>query len=666
MKYLFIITLLFTQFSFGQTKKIKFGEISKEEIDMKIYQKDKDAKAVILFDKGESYFYDNHGGYDIRFTRHKRLKIFDKTDTKNAEVSIFYYINDDGKSEKVKSIKAVTYNYNNGIQTKKELDASSVYEEKINSRWRCKKFVFPNVQDGSILEYTYKLETPFKFNLPNWEFQSRIPTIYSEYNVSLIPFYEYVFQLQGISRFDYRNSVRSRKTREWGGVAKVYGQNVSGGLEFYDQLHTYVLKDVPAFVDESFISSINDYLIKINFQLSKFNQPTGGSISFMTTWTELNELLLKNDNFGKYIKGSSKIAKKILATELNISSQSDRDKAKTIIKYVKNNFEWNGYNGKYASQSPKSFYNHKEGNSADINLFMIALLNEAGVETKPLILSTRQNGKLISKYPFDHSTNYVIAFLNIESPFMSDGTDVLLPYNRLPLKCIHEKGIIVDDNEETKWVSLENNVSALEKHIIQLKIDNSFNGSGNISILNTGYNSYLTRQLFQNDEGKIKEFFSKELGGEIINVRASDYKKVNIPHSIHLKTNLESEIVANNVVIKPLLNLPITENYFTQKERKHLVDFIYKRNQEFESTLEIPSNLSLVELPPNYQFENSLVNINLLYTVKDNIIVTKGSYSFKKTKYQPSEYAQVKRYFDQIIKKFNQPLVFETIEKHQK
>ncbi len=255
-KLLIIFGLLISSPIFAQVKEIEFGNISTQEIEMSSYEKDKEAKAVVLYDKGESMFFDTEGGYDIRFTRHKRIKIFDKSESQYSEISIPYYVDGYGKTEVVKSIEAITYNMEDGRLIQKKLDPSTIYEERINDQWFNKKFVFPDVQNGSILELRYELETPFHFNLPDWTYQDKIPTIYSEYKVSMVPFYEYEFLLQGISRFDYQNSVVAKDTRSWGNVSKAYGQVVGNGVEFQDYVHTYVLKDIPAFKDESYISPL--------------------------------------------------------------------------------------------------------------------------------------------------------------------------------------------------------------------------------------------------------------------------------------------------------------------------------------------------------------------------------------------------------------------------
>lgn len=660
MKTLLVILSLFiTGQIFSQEMELAFGEISSEEMQMKRYEKDQDAKAVVLYDKGKSIFFEMENGYDIRFTRHRRIKVFDKSESQHAEVSIPYYMDGYGKTETVKSIEAVTYHTVDGELTQKKLDPSAIYEERINERRYNKKFVFPDVQDGAILEYRYVLETPFHLNLPDWTFQDEIPTIYSEYQVSMIPFYEYVFFVQGISKFDYQNSVAAKETRSWGNVSKSYGQNVGSGVEFQDYVHTYVLKDVPAFKDESYISSVNDYIIKMDFQLAKFHSPRGGTTDIISTWPALNEALLKHERFGKYLKSSAKVAKKVLKDELNVGSMDDKQKAEQIIAYVKNNFEWNGFYVKYASQSAGDFFDKKSGNVAEINLFLIALLNEAGINTAPLILSTRNHGKIPSDYPFDHFTNYVIAVVNTDPPFLADGTEAFLPYNKLPLRCNNEKGLIVEKGDEPKWISLNNNTFSLETNIINMVLDTATaDVIAQVSIQNTEYEAFESRKLFQDDATKIKAFYEGSIG-EIKRLKTTGYERHGGPYSINFESAYETEQLGNNIVIKPFLNLPLSENRLTQKKRTYPVDFIYPWENKFESRLKVPEGYSLTALPEGLELENELAEIKLNYALVDGVLMVQGNYKFKESTYVADEYSRIKHYLDQIVKHFNQPIVLE-------
>jgi len=653
-----ILSLLICSQLFSQKVVKEFGVISLDEIKMNSYEKDKEAKAVVLYDKGKSIFYDTKGGYDIRFTRHKRIKIFDNSESQYAEVSIPYYVDGFGKTEVVKSIKAVSYNYINGVLVEKELDPKTIYEEQISERWFNKKFVFPDVQDGSILEYSYILESPFHFNLPDWYFQDEIPTIYSEYEVSLIPFYEYVYIVQGVKQFDYSNSIVAKEKRTWGSTSKSYGKIAGNGAEFQDYVHSYVLKDVPAFDSEDYITSVNDYIIKMDWQLAKFHDPRGGTIDIISTWPSLNEELLKSEKFGKYMKSCSRYAEQLLK-DLPLQGLDEIEKAQIIIDYVKNNFEWNGTTSKYSYQSVKNLLNNKSGNAADINLFMIEMLNAANINAVPLILSTRNHGKIRKQYPFDHYTNYVIALVNTPAPFLADATEELLPYNIIPTRCLNGEGILVDDAEEPTWISLESSLVSVEKNVILLSVDTStLDIKTRVSIQGTLYESFSSRTRFKDDRQKIKEYYSDKIG-VINNMSTYGYKSISKPYSLYFEGSFETEKIGENIVVKPFLNLPISKNPLSQKTRNYPVDFVYPYEEQFESTLEIPDGFTIATLPESYSFDNELVEVNINYTISNGTLSAKGNYKFKKAIYDVDEYTKLKFYFKQIVEYFNQPVVLE-------
>ena len=661
MRLLFsILALSFFQLVQTQNLDVKFGKLTQEEIDMKFYDKDRNAGAVVLFDIGKSeFFYVENSGYDIRFTRHKRVKVFNKTEIEQSEISIPFYEGDNGNIEKITSIEALTYNFENGEVKKQKLDPSTVYDEKLNEHWWNRKFVFPNVQEGSILELRYVLETPFHFNLPDWEFQDRIPTLYSEYEVGMIPFYEYVFIAQGISSFDFQDSKVSAKKRNWGSTSKIKGQTVGNGIEFQDYVHTYVMRDVPAFKDVSYISSINDYIQKMDFQLAKFNSPYGGEREIISTWPKLNEALLKSSNFGKYQKSILKYAKTEMERNFDLSGKSDREKSRMIIEYVKKNYTWNGYRAKYASQTAKEFTSSKSGNSAEINFFMIAMLNSAGIEAHPLILSTRDHGKINGNYPFDHMTNYVIAFVKTEVPFFADATESLLAYDKLPYRCMNEKGLVISKNGKDKWLHFENRNPSVVKNRIRIKLDSDLKRTEmEVSLSGLEYEGYDLRSTFKNDTTELKDYYSEKTG-EIEKLRTTGYKKIDGPYTVAFKANADLDRIGDNLIVNPFLNLSIAENKLTQKERNYPVDFIYPTDTQFEISVDVPKGYELSDLPKEYSTDNELVHIDLNYSEEDELLKIVGNYMFKKAIYTPEEYPRVKNYINIITKKFNAPIVMK-------
>ncbi len=647
MKLIFTMLGLLV-FLAAQSQKVEktFGQLSHDEIKMSSSVIDPEAKAVVLFDKGKSLFFETDNGFNIQFTKHKRIKIFDKSATEYAEISIPYYKDGYNKTEVVESIEATTYNFLNGKLIRKKLEPSSIYEEQVSERWFNKKFIFPDVQDGSILEYRYVLESPFHFNLPDWTFQSKIPTIYSEYEVRMIPFYEYVYLVQGISKFDLQESVADNNK-------KIFSR-----IEYQDYIHRYALKNIPSFKDESYITSINDYITKIDFQLSKINYPSGGSSDIISSWPELNKALLKHEKFGKYLKNCTGRAKKILE-ELDLTNLSKEEQGKKIIEYIKNHFEWNGYYGKYTSQSAKDFITNKKGNVADINLFLISMLNAAGIEATPLILSTRDHGKIHVKYPFDKFTNYVVVLVETGTPYLADATENQLSYNRLPVRCFNDQGLIVDKEDQSRWVQLNNNTPSFEKSLITMRIDSlTFDANVNVSIQSTGYESYQQRKKFNDDTLKIKDFYKDKIGN-IEKVKTIGYEQISRPYAISVAGKYETEKLENNIILKPLLNLPYSKNHLTQKSRSYPVDFVNPKSYMFECILDISNGFSIADLPDPFNMDNELAEIHIEYLRIENILKINGLYKFKKAVYVANEYARIKYYLDQIVKRFNEPIVLE-------
>lgn len=656
---LILVIPIFVQ---AQITTKKFGEISQKEINMATYPEDTSAEAVVLFDLGNVKFLEKDNGYNIKFVHTKRIKILKRTGIEYSKIEIPYYISNSGESEIVKSIEAYTYYQENGRTMKKALNQSSIFEETKTKNWKVMKFTFPDVNVGSVIEYKYVLISPFLFNLPDWSFQDRIPTYYSEYIAALIPFYEYTFIAQGIKNFDYRNSYVDSEKRTWGNMVETYGQNVGSGVEFQDMVHTYAMKNVPAFKDESYITSPDDYIMKIDFQLSRFHAPHGGTNEIMTTWPELCKELLKHEKFGKYIKSTSNQANKILKSELDLSNKDNTEKSQMIIEYVRSHYTWNGRSSKYSSKKVKNFIKEKSGNSADINLFLIGMLREAGIDAQPVILSTRDHGKIKINYPFDHFFNYVVALVKTgKNSFLTDGTLNTLAFNKIPPRCINDKGLIVDP-DKPNWAKLDTNPISTDSKTIHIKIDQEqLVANTKVTIQSTEFDAYWYKNSFDNDTTKIKKEMLGENFSSIDKISTENYRQNNQPYIISIQGESQLERLGNKLIISPFLNFPIKENKLKQKSRSYPVDFIYSMREEYQTDIEIPTNYKVTSIPDNYIIDDDLASIQVLFTKTEKRVMANASYTLKKSTYQPDDYAQLKKELDTIIRKFNEQIIFEKI-----
>lgn len=650
--------LLISSIIFAQNFTKQFGMVTKEDIEYNECDFDRDADAVVLFNIGDVYFYDTKdGGYDIRFTETKRIKILKESGTEHAVVEIPYYVDGYGRTERIVSIEAYTYNVVDHFPERKAIEASQIYEEKISERLWLKKFTFPDVKAGSIIEYKYILESPFRFKLPTWRFQNTIPTLYSQYKARMIPFYEYIYIAQGIEKFDYQTSAKDETKRSWGNTTKAYGKNVGGGVEFQDFVHTFVMHDVPAFKDESYITSTDDYLIKMEFQLAEIHLPQGGS-KILTTWEDMNKDLQKETDFGKYLKACKKYAKTVIKDEINLTGKTDSEKAKILTVYVKQNFNHNGFYSVFSDKSAKKFFKQKTGNSAAMNLFLAALINEAGITAYPVIISNRDHGKISMNYPFLHFFNNVIVLVESDTRFLLDATEKNLHNKLIPPKCINEVGMAVK-KKEPQWIKLTKSVPSASFFQIELSPKpDEMSMAVDMTYKSTFYEAYNLRNLLSDDEEELKDEFKENIN-KINTIELKDADETDKALIIKIMGDNEIERFGNTFIVAPFLNLAFTENKLKEPTRSYPVDFVYPRQGIFQIRIAVPEGYKPAELPDAYNMDNKLAAIQLKYSLNGDYVEIIAKYDLKQAVYKTEDYGKIRAYLNIIVDKFNQELVFE-------
>lgn len=624
-----------------------FGTLSEAETALRAPANDPNAEAITVFDIGSTRFQSRmEEGFVILFKRIKRIKVFTKAGARQAEISIPFYFEDDA-TEKVYEIEAIAHNMENGHMIMYRLDGASVYEEQLSEHWKVKKFVVPYVKENTVFEFRYTLETPFLFNPPDWKFQGTIPTKYSEYSIGTDPFYEYEFIAQGIDAFDYQHTEREFK-----------GKMAADGRSNY-MVTTFVKKNVPSFVDESFITTPEDYLMKLDFQLSKATSPTGGTKQYKTTWVNMCKRILEHEDFGKYLNASRRLAKDILKQEPQLLATPEAKRYTAIVNYVRSQVTWNRRYGYYATKSPKDVFAQKNGNAAEINLLLVALLSEAGVDAVPVLLSTRDHGKVYYQYPFEHFFNYVAVFVNGPQPFLTDGTEILIAYDRIPVRCMNENGLIVSKDAEN-WVSLTPRNPSEEDINLKLMADPA-NTKVKFSavISSTEYEALDFRKQFENDTAKIREHFQNALDASIEKASTYNYSVASRPYIINLAGTSRLEHFGNKIVLQPFLGFGFRENPLKQPARTYPVDITYPRNTKIKATIYVPKGFKASTLPDPITVDNEMGVVALKHVPVGNDIELQAEYQLKKAIYDSTEYTRLKDYFDSIVKAFSAVVVLE-------
>ncbi|GAB4401670.1 MAG: hypothetical protein OHK0053_24730 [Microscillaceae bacterium] len=189
----------------GLAQVEKFGKISAENLRTKVCPIDSGASAFVVQEVDKSYFQIMAGRFRLIHEYHIRVHILKKEGYEYANVEIPYYVASSGEKEEVSELKGYTYTLNEKnelVKTKLERDA--IFDESDKGNWKVKKFTMPNVSEGCVIEYEYKILSDFFENLREWYFQRPIPVLWSQYEVS-VPEYFYYKKLSGRYESFYQN-----------------------------------------------------------------------------------------------------------------------------------------------------------------------------------------------------------------------------------------------------------------------------------------------------------------------------------------------------------------------------------------------------------------------------------------------------------------------------
>jgi hypothetical protein len=624
------------------------------------------AQAVIEYDKGNSFFFitddvftinnrffqSTPQQFRIRFTRDKQVTIKQSAAiSRYREWSREFYRDGQGNAEVVLDFK-VEVSGPDGTTTYTLKDLT---ETQTSDRLVTKRLIIPNLAAGSTITYHYVLETPFIYRLPDWKFQGLDPARYSEYELRLPPFYEYTFQLQGVNTrsLDVKEAKVDDKKRKFGNAGEYFGKTV-GGIEFQDVIQTFGLKDVPAFTDTAYIASVDNHLMGIDFQLNVINQSNGSSKRVFATWNEVIDRLDSDSDFGKYQKKAGRKSRSVVRS-LNLPSDKTKA-AKQVIDYIKNRFRWNGYYSLYASGKAKDVLNSKRGNSADINLLLTAMLQEAGIKAFPVVISTRGHGAVTKGYASEETFNHVIVqvYTDSEQYFLTDATAKDVYYNYLLPQSINGEGLQANGVAPV-WVPVAASTGATEKVELTHETENN-QLTTRLTLQADGYAAWeLCNQL---ENKTVESYLSRQgLGKTTVHeIDSAETMRVNI-ESVH---TLKAGASANELSIRPFAGLPLQQNLLQQDNREIPVDFIYSRRKEFKATIQIPAGLSVQALPEAVDIDNELAQLKLQHEVTNEEVLVQAVYHFKKGVYTSSEYARVKYYLGIIADRFNQPVKLST------
>jgi Transglutaminase-like superfamily len=633
-----------------------YGNTSMEDLQVTRYDKDTSAHAVVLNEYGTSRIDINVDQKTVLiFDYHVRIKIFD---SKAFDIGTF-----DAKlrrkgavHEEIDNIAALTTYIDDGGSVKKStLDPKDIFKLKGDGYISEVKFAVPGLRKGCVIEFKYTLTTPFFIDYKPWLFQSSIPKRISEYETHIPGYWDFnviyrgpVMPIKQTTEIEKRCFIAPR------------------GNAYADCTHrTYTLTDIPAFTAEEYMTAPKNFEIALYYELSSVTNPYSGVTNkFTEDWSDVDNELKDSELFGRQLKKTSMLKKRI--APVIEGKTNDMDKAKAIYDYVRRNIKWNNRETWGSLQGIEDALDKHSGDVGDINLTLVTALNAAGIHTEPVLLSTRNNGLLNKFYPTLEEFDYVIAMATIgDQNYFADASENYMGFGMLPLKCLNGDGRVLSQDEPSYWVPVKPNEKKMSTYNLDLTLQPDGKITGTMIHYALGYQAYELRRGIKkfNSIDEYVESLDKKLKKiKIIKADVANLDSLDLPVTETYQVELAAtkKMDAAELSFNPVLLEKITNNPFKLAERSYPVDMGMPSERRFTLSMHLPEGYEVVTPSPiNITMPDNGGRFQTIFETSANTVTFSDIIALNKSIYTPEEYPSLKEFYNKIIVTEKSNLVFK-------
>ncbi|GAA4903856.1 DUF3857 domain-containing protein [Mucilaginibacter defluvii] len=627
-----------------------FGKIEQADLELKNCDFEPDANAEVLFDKADVYF-DND--FNIVTERHKRIKIFNVNGKKNADIRVEYY--GGNRLEYITDLQAQTINLENGKTEITKIDKKLVFTEKIDKMRSALVFSFPNVKPGSVVEFKYRLTANSIADFPSWYFQGKIPVRYSQLTTKVPEYFYYRPQLRSPRMFTVNTSTQESGMLGSGTQSLGYTINVD----------TRGMANVHSLSDEPLMRSDVDNMQSIVFGLNTV-RPIGGFVkTYADTWPKVGGILADDEDFGKQLKRKLEGEDAIVNKAKQFATDDER--ISYVFNEVKKVMKWNDIDRWFTNDGTVKAWEKKTGNSAEVNLILFHLLKQSGIKAYPMIVSTRDNGRVNPFSPNLHQFNRAVVYIPIDTTrhYVLDATNKYNLFNHIPDNLLNSSGLFIDKESNQYDIVFLQNLEPIRQSFyvnVEIKPDGKMVGTNQVS--SYGYNKVSRTAKYKTD-GETK--FIEYLKNKDNNLRISSIKFENMDidtlplvQSINFDLDLTGSD-GNFIYFNPNVLTMTNTNPFLSENRYTDIEFGYRDNMTFTGMYKIPAGYKAETLPKSVSLTtpDKSVVFRRMVNFSNDVISVRYYVDHLKTTYFKEDYADFREFSRQMYEMLNEQIVLK-------
>jgi hypothetical protein len=631
LNYIFLLICLWatlpTITAQNPIKKYEWGDVPLADRTMTFYDADRTADALVLAAITKLKVELKEGKPQMTVSVYRRVKLFTDaslTSQGSLEVPIDFAQNQ-FKLGKIKAQMMDEQGFQLNVEVSEILQANN------------RRLVFSGLKTQQVLEVSYEMTSDNLESISNWSFQEMAPVRHAELWTTIDAAFEHGFMLQ--------NEKNIRIILDSKSGAKVFSTH-----------------DLPANKPalEAFSITSGDQITGVRLQLKSIEIADKGKKPIVSSWSELANRVEKNEGIGQqYLKKWNFDALWRAAQPLVNAAKTDEAKIKAVYDFVNQNIRWNEEWNTTASTTLNASFEKKTANSGELNLMLIACLNEAGFKAYPMLVSTRQHGKPNQSTPFLSQFNHLLCYVeNGATPLMLDAGSIHRTMGLPRVESLNGDAWLVNP-KNPQWLPMPSKITARQT-LAAFAVTAEGDMKGRFSKTSKDHEAISER-----DE-QVRRRAVKALEKAYPGIRIDSISNSNTDNaSTFFKRNIYcflsqvATVDSHKLTVKPLWRTGFEVNPLAAVPLNSSFDFPYLIQDLHVFALQIPSGSTIEREPTGEMFEMPDKSAGLSLSVTRNADIMQLSLVVKinKLHFEASEYFALKDFFDKIIAKQAETIV---------
>ena len=665
---LFLLPVFFSATTFARLPQslapepsLKYGKPSDEELALTSYAPDTSASAIVLYKKCDISYEFNSDLPQIVYLYETKIKVLKPEGASYANVAFSYYFDEDNLNlkETPSQIEATSYNLENGKTVRTKMKRDLVVKERIDDNFMQIKFTVPAVKAGTVFEYRYKLTSNLFTLLHDWYAQGPIPVVFAQCDAVVPDYFRFSIDMHGIEKLE------QKEKKETLTLSYMTGGGQSVKNQIGARHLTFTGRQLPGLYPDSYLWCPDEYRAQVNFELKSFIIPGSVYKDFTHTWEQVDEELLKRDAFEAPLGMHNPYRDQMASLGLDRLTTQE-EKIVAIFTFLKKKIAWNNQYGLYGNET-KNAVKKGTGSNAEINFVLMSMLRDAQIPAFPVVMSTRTLGNLPYSHPsIDRINTFVVAAATSDTTFaVIDGSVTHGYLDILPPVLLTNRARLLAPGAGEKWIDLSRSGKNQSRSAVNATIGADGTITGTRSTAYHGQSAARFREAFlaaKDSAGFIGKTES-DLGIRITGFKTSGRDAFS--PVVREELAFEKQAVVNDslIYLNPMIFLHTAKSPFVQEKRILPVEMPYPTQYTQVVTLTLPDGYDVEELPKPMiiKIDGGRGYCQYTLTRQGNRISLRYQFGLDKLIFLPTEYADLKAFWEAIAEKNNETLVLKKI-----